>query len=60
MREAQELRRDIAHLGHVELLSPKPVESLHFFCDILSMQEVARANPSIYAPGASTNATRSN
>lgn len=48
MKEAQELRRDVAHLGHIELFSPKPAESLHFFCDVLSMQEVAREGQSVY------------
>jgi len=33
MRERQEAMRDVAHLGHIELLSPKPEESLRFFCD---------------------------
>lgn len=40
--------RDIAHLGHVELLSPKAEESLLFFKDILGMQEVARKGNSVY------------
>lgn len=26
---------DVAHLGHAELLTPKPEESLHFFVDVL-------------------------
>ncbi len=29
--------RDIAHLGHVELLTPKPDESLRFFLRIFSV-----------------------
>ena len=40
--------RDIAHLGHVELLTPKLPESLSFFKDILGMQEVARKGNSVY------------
>lgn len=48
MRESQGIMRDVAHLGHVELLSPKPEESLRFFCDVLSMQEVARQGQSVY------------
>jgi catechol 2,3-dioxygenase len=48
MYEEQEPIFDIAHLGHVELFTPKPEESLRFFCDILSMQEVARAGQSVY------------
>jgi catechol 2,3-dioxygenase len=37
--ERQESMRDIAHLGHVELLTPKPDESLWFFRDVLGMDE---------------------
>lgn len=39
---------DIAHLGHVELLTPKPDESLFFFTDVLGMQEVGRRGDSVY------------
>ena len=39
---------DVAHLGHVELLSPKPEESLWFFRDVLGMHEVARQGQSVY------------
>ncbi len=48
MREAAEPIFDVAHLGHVELLSPKPEESLWFFRDVLGMQEVARQEQSVY------------
>lgn len=44
----KEAYRDIAHLGHVELLSPKIEESLVFFKDVLGMQEVARKRNSVY------------
>lgn len=37
-----ELIRDIAHLSHVELLTPKPEESVRFFKDVFGMEEVAR------------------
>lgn len=40
--------RDVAHLGHVELLTPKAEESLSFFKDILGMQEVAKKGKSVY------------
>lgn len=40
--------RDIAHLGHVELLTPKPEESLWFFRDVLGMHEVARDGQSVF------------
>lgn len=33
---------DIAHLGHVELLTPKPDESLRFFADIMGMSVSGR------------------
>src|SRR5258708_19395001 len=48
MNEAQEPIFDVAHLGHVELLSPKPEESLWYFRDVLGMQEVARQGQSVY------------
>ncbi|TDY50660.1 catechol 2,3-dioxygenase [Alicyclobacillus sacchari] len=39
---------DVAHVGHVELLTPKPDESLWFFREILGMEEVARQGQSVY------------
>lgn len=42
---------NIAHLGHVELLTPKPDESLKFFKEILGMEEVARQGQSVYLRG---------
>ncbi|HLZ60308.1 MAG TPA: catechol 2,3-dioxygenase [Ktedonosporobacter sp.] len=48
MSREQEPIFDVAHLGHVELLSPKPAESLWFFRDVLGMQEVARQGQSVY------------
>ena len=29
--------RDLAHLSHIELLTPKPAESLAYFRDLLGM-----------------------
>jgi catechol 2,3-dioxygenase len=46
--EAREPIQDVAHLGHVELLSPKPDESLWFFKEVLGMEEAAREGRSIY------------
>ncbi len=43
--------RDVAHLGHVELLTPKPAESEHFFCDILGMAKVHGEGQSVYLRG---------
>lgn len=39
---------DIAHLGHVELLTNKPDASLAFFVDILGLTESGRAGDSVY------------
>ncbi|TBL76397.1 catechol 2,3-dioxygenase [Paenibacillus thalictri] len=48
MGSEQEFIRDIAHLGHVELLTPKFEQSLSFFKDVLGMQEVAQQGNSAY------------
>ena len=42
---------DLAHLAHVELLTPKPHESLRFFVDVLGMTETARQGESVYLRG---------
>src|SRR5688500_19446423 len=42
---------DIAHLGHVELLTPKPEESLRFFVDVMGMTENGRNGDSVYLRG---------
>jgi catechol 2,3-dioxygenase len=42
---------DLAHLGHLELLTPKPDESLRFFRDVLGMTETARRGDSVYLRG---------
>lgn len=39
---------DLAHLGHVELLTPKIEESLHFFTQILGLSESGREGDSVY------------
>ena len=39
---------DVAHLGHLELLTPKPEESLRFFTDVLGMTESGREGDSVY------------
>jgi len=44
--------QDVAHLGHVELLTPKPEESLAFFINVLGMSETARAGQSVFLRGA--------
>src|ERR1700674_3227922 len=39
---------DMAHLGHLELLTPKPEESLNFFVNVLGMTETGREGDSVY------------
>jgi len=51
MPGAREPIRDIAHLGHVELLTPKPAESLWYFTDLLGMEAVHREGQSVYLRG---------
>jgi len=42
---------DVAHLGHLELLTPKPTESLAFFVDTLGMTESGRRGESVFLRG---------
>ncbi len=51
MAENGEPIQDIAHLGHVELLTPKPDESLWYFTDLLGLEEVHREGQSVYLRG---------
>ncbi len=39
---------DVAHLAHLEMLTPKPEESLRFFVDVLGMTESGRHGASVY------------
>ncbi len=39
---------DIAHLGHIELLTNKPQESLDFFVNVLGLTESGREGDSVY------------
>ena len=39
---------DLAHLGHLEMLTPKPEESLAFFVNVLGMTESGREGDSVY------------
>ncbi|HEX2256471.1 MAG TPA: catechol 2,3-dioxygenase [Afifellaceae bacterium] len=50
MAEAEPIL-DLAHLAHVELLTPKPEESLRFFVGVLGMTESGRAGESVYLRG---------
>jgi len=42
---------DIAHLGHIELLTPQLEETRNFFVDVMGMYESGRAGDSIYLRG---------
>jgi catechol 2,3-dioxygenase len=42
---------DLAHLAHVELLTPRPDESLRFFVDVMGMTESGRRGDSVYLRG---------
>lgn len=39
---------DLAHVGYVELFSPRPDESLRFFTELLSLEESGRDDESVY------------
>ncbi len=39
---------DIAHLGPIELLTPKPQESLDFFIEMMGMEVVHREGWSVF------------
>src|SRR5204863_6735007 len=42
---------DLAHLGHLELLTPKPDESEKFFVDVMGMTVSGRQGDSVYLRG---------
>jgi catechol 2,3-dioxygenase len=44
-------RRLIAHLAHVEILTPKPEESLRFYKEVLGLEESGRDGQSVYLRG---------
>lgn len=48
---AQEPIRDVAQLGHLELHSPKPDETLWFFTDLMGMHETHREGQSVFLRG---------
>ncbi len=43
--------RDLAHIGHAELLTPRPEESLRFFEEVLGMHVEARSGQSVFLRG---------
>lgn len=51
MSERGEPIHDIAHLGSIELLTPKLAESLRYFHDVLGMEIVHRDGQSFYLRG---------
>ena len=42
------LPRDLAHLAHAELLTPRPDESQHYFVEVLGMEVAAQDGRSVY------------
>lgn len=42
---------DVAHLGHLELLTPTPEKSLDFFVNVMGMTESGRRGDSVYLRG---------
>ncbi len=40
--------RDLAHLSHIELLTPRPDESLHYFRELLGMEVSGEDGDSLY------------
>lgn len=42
---------DLAHLAHVELLSPRPEDSLHFFTEVMGMGVSGQEGDSVYLRG---------
>lgn len=42
---------DVSHIGHAELLTPRPEESVRFFVDVLGMDVEAREGRSVYLRG---------
>ncbi len=54
---AEEPIQDIAHLGHIELLTPQPDESLWYFTTLLGMERVHVEGESAYLRGYGDYAT---
>lgn len=48
MNDAPEPIRDVAHLGHVEILTPRPAESLAFFTHVFGLQVTNQVGQSVY------------
>jgi catechol 2,3-dioxygenase len=39
---------DVAHVGHIELLTPRPDESLAFFLSVVGLHQTGRSGASVY------------
>lgn len=48
---SSEPMHDVAHLAHVELLTPTPEASLYFFSEVMGMTESGRRGDSVYLRG---------
>ena len=48
MPEMKEPLFEVAQLAHVELLTPKPDDTLWFFKELLGMEESGRQGQSVY------------
>lgn len=48
MENIQEVTQEIAHLGHVEIFTPRPAQSLRFFQEIFGMEVTERQGQSVY------------
>jgi len=51
MDDHDEAIRDVAHLAHVEVLTPLPDESLSYFRDVLGMEVTGRQGDAVYLRG---------
>src|SRR3954447_7536661 len=43
--------RDLAHIGHAELLTPEPERSLRFFVEVMGMEQEAAEGQSVFLRG---------
>ena len=48
MTDTKEPMFEVAQLAHVELLTPKPDDTLWFFKELLGMEETTREGQSVY------------
>ncbi len=48
MQDSNEPIRDLAHLGHCEILTPRPAESLQFFKEVFGLEVTDQEGQSVY------------